>query len=181
MRAELERIASQKSLSKDVYEIVGARARGLSEALWKGLRAAIEMDDDGRKRKRMKEIPAMPSFYDFSARDIDGGEHPLSEWKDKVVLVVNVASKCGLTPQYDGLQRLYDEYRSQGVEILGFPCNQFMQQEPGQRVGDQAVLQHSVRSDLSLSSRRSRSTERAGIRSMHGSPRPRSVPTRRAM
>jgi glutathione peroxidase len=73
----------------------------------------------------------MPSFYDFSARNIDGGEHLLSEWKDKVVLVVNVASKCGLTPQYDGLQRLYDEYRSQGVEILGFPCNQFMQQEPG--------------------------------------------------
>ncbi|MBW2229040.1 MAG: glutathione peroxidase [Deltaproteobacteria bacterium] len=73
----------------------------------------------------------MPSLYDFSVPDIDGSERPLSEWKDKVVLVVNVASKCGLTPQYDGLQRLYDEYRGQGVEILGFPCNQFMQQEPG--------------------------------------------------
>lgn len=73
----------------------------------------------------------MPNLYDFSAVDIEGEERSLSEWKDKLVLVVNVASKCGLTPQYDGLQRLYDDYRQQGVEILAFPCNQFMQQEPG--------------------------------------------------
>jgi glutathione peroxidase len=73
----------------------------------------------------------MNNLHEFSMRDIDGDERSLDEWSGKVVLVVNVASKCGLTPQYDGLQRLYDEYRGQGVEILAFPCNQFMEQEPG--------------------------------------------------
>jgi glutathione peroxidase len=88
----------------------------------------------------------MTNFYDFSATDIDGAERPLSEWKDKVVLVVNVASKCGLTPQYDGLQRLYDEFRQQGVEILGFPCNQFMGQEPGSEaeIKDFCTIQYGV-------------------------------------
>jgi glutathione peroxidase len=73
----------------------------------------------------------MDNLHDFTMQDIDGKQRSLSEFEGKVVLVVNVASKCGLTPQYDGLQRLYDEYRRQGVEILAFPCNQFMEQEPG--------------------------------------------------
>lgn len=73
----------------------------------------------------------MASLHDFEMKDIDGNERDLSELEGKVVLVVNVASKCGLTPQYDGLQRLYDEFHRRGVEILGFPCNQFMGQEPG--------------------------------------------------
>lgn len=71
------------------------------------------------------------TVYDFSAQTIDGSEKPLADYQGKVLLIVNVASKCGFTPQYDGLQKLYDDYKSQGLEILGFPCNQFMSQEPG--------------------------------------------------
>lgn len=71
------------------------------------------------------------TIYDFKATDIDGNEVSLSHYKGKAMLVVNTASKCGFTPQYEDLQRLYDQYREQGFEILGFPCNQFMNQEPG--------------------------------------------------
>jgi len=73
----------------------------------------------------------MPTLHDFTLTDIDGREQSLADYKDKVVLVVNVASKCGLTPQYDGLKRLFYEFRHEGFEVLGFPCNQFMGQEPG--------------------------------------------------
>ena len=73
----------------------------------------------------------MATLHDFSARSIDGEERPLEELRGTVCLVVNVASKCGLTPQYDGLERLYRRYRDQGFEILAFPCNQFAGQEPG--------------------------------------------------
>lgn len=73
----------------------------------------------------------MPSLYEFEMKDIDGQSKSLRDFEGKVVLVVNVASKCGLTPQYDGLQRLYDEYKDRGLVVLGFPCNQFAGQEPG--------------------------------------------------
>ena len=73
----------------------------------------------------------MPTLYDFEASDIEGRVRKLSEFAGKVCLLVNVASECGLTPQYEGLQRLYDRYRDQGLEILAFPCNQFGGQEPG--------------------------------------------------
>lgn len=73
----------------------------------------------------------MTTLHDFSAMSIDGQEQKLSEFAGKVCLIVNVASECGLTPQYDGLQRLYTQYRDAGLEILGFPCNQFGEQEPG--------------------------------------------------
>lgn len=70
-------------------------------------------------------------LYEIPVRKIDGTDTNLGEYKDKVLLIVNVASQCGLTPQYNGLQKLYSEYRSKGFEILGFPSNDFMGQEPG--------------------------------------------------
>ena len=69
--------------------------------------------------------------YDYSFQTIDGAPLPLTSFKDKVVLVVNTASQCGLTPQYDGLEKLYSDYKDQGLVVLGVPCNQFMGQEPG--------------------------------------------------
>lgn len=71
------------------------------------------------------------SAYDFAFKGIDGGPLPLTTFKDKVVLVVNTASACGLTPQYEGLEQLYADYRDQGLVVLGVPCNQFAGQEPG--------------------------------------------------
>jgi len=73
----------------------------------------------------------MANFHDFEVKTIDGQERALSDYKGKVCLVVNVASKCGLTPQYDGLQRLHERFSAQGLEVLGMPCNQFAGQEPG--------------------------------------------------
>jgi glutathione peroxidase len=73
----------------------------------------------------------MSNAYDFSFKSIDGEPLPLATFKGKPVLVVNTASKCGLTPQYEGLEALYRDYRDQGLVVLGVPCNQFAGQEPG--------------------------------------------------
>jgi glutathione peroxidase len=73
----------------------------------------------------------MTTAHDFDFKTIDGQPLPLTKFKDKVVLVVNTASKCGLTPQYDGLEKLYTDYKDKGLVVLGVPCNQFMGQEPG--------------------------------------------------
>ena len=73
----------------------------------------------------------MASIYDFSVNDIQGRSQKLDRYKDKVMLIVNVASKCGFTPQYKGLEALYEKLHARGLEILGFPCNQFGSQEPG--------------------------------------------------
>ncbi len=71
------------------------------------------------------------SVHDFEVAKADGGTQSLGDFSGKVLLVVNVASKCGLTPQYEGLQALYGDFQGRGLEILGFPCNQFGGQEPG--------------------------------------------------
>lgn len=71
------------------------------------------------------------SIYDYSVRTIDGHELSLKEYEGDVVLIVNTASRCGFTPQYRELEELYRKYKDQGFVVLGFPCNQFMNQEPG--------------------------------------------------
>jgi glutathione peroxidase len=73
----------------------------------------------------------MTSIYDFSARALDGASAPLGVYKGKTLLIVNVASKCGLTPQYEGLEELYRKFAPRGLVVLGFPSNQFGHQEPG--------------------------------------------------
>lgn len=71
------------------------------------------------------------SVYDFTLKDIDGGDVKLDKYKGSVVMIVNTASRCGYTPQYEGLQKVYDQYKGRGFVILGFPANNFMGQEPG--------------------------------------------------
>ncbi|MBA2872360.1 glutathione peroxidase [Anoxybacillus calidus] len=71
------------------------------------------------------------SIYDMTVKTIRGEEKSMADYKGKVLLIVNTASKCGFTPQYKELQELYDEYKDKGFEVLGFPCNQFGHQEPG--------------------------------------------------
>lgn len=71
------------------------------------------------------------SIYQFTVKDVDQKEVSLQSYQGKVLLIVNTATKCGLTPQYEGLEKLYEMYRDKGFEILDFPCNQFMNQAPG--------------------------------------------------
>jgi glutathione peroxidase len=78
------------------------------------------------------------SFYDIDVVTIDGKRDTLGVYRGKTLLIVNVASRCGFTPQYEGLQALYDKFRDKGLVVLGFPCNQFGQQEPG---GESDIVQ----------------------------------------
>jgi glutathione peroxidase len=73
----------------------------------------------------------MSTLYDFEHKSITGEQKSLADYSGKVALIVNVASKCGLTPQYEGLEQLYRSYKERGLTVLGFPCNQFAGQEPG--------------------------------------------------
>jgi len=73
----------------------------------------------------------MPNVHDFSAKTIDGADKPLASYKGRALLIVNVASECGLTPQYTGLEQLHEAYAGRGLSVLGFPANEFGAQEPG--------------------------------------------------
>lgn len=76
-------------------------------------------------------MSAPHSVYSFHAKSLDGNDVDLEKFQGKVLLIVNVASECGFTPQYEGLEALYQKYKNQDFEVLGFPCNQFGNQEPG--------------------------------------------------
>lgn len=86
-------------------------------------RAARSNDQTGDEK--------MKSIYDFTVKDIDGKDQKLEQYKGKAIMIVNVASRCGFTPQYAGLQKIYQQYRDKGLVILGFPANNFLGQEPG--------------------------------------------------
>ncbi|MEN2751504.1 glutathione peroxidase [Psychrobacter sp. FBL11] len=73
----------------------------------------------------------MSTIYDFTAERMDGSLQAFSDYKDNVLLIVNTASKCGFTPQFEGLESLYQQYKDQGLVVIGFPCNQFGSQDPG--------------------------------------------------
>lgn len=98
----------------------------------------------------MNDSPTEPvaekSLYEFKMRDIDGNDVKLDAYKGKVVMIVNTASKCGFTPQYEGLQALYDKNKDKGLVILGFPANDFMGQEPGteEEIKDFCTLKYKV-------------------------------------
>ena len=84
-------------------------------------------------------------FYDFKAKRLNGREVSLEEYKDKVVLVVNTASKCGFTPQLTGLTKFYEKYSDKGFVILGFPCNQFGRQDPDGEARNNCLINYGVR------------------------------------
>lgn len=91
------------------------------------------------------------SIYDFEYTSIEGKQIKMSEFEGKVLLIVNTASKCGFTPQYQGLQELYELYHDQGFVVIGFPCNQFMDQEPGSEheIADFCSIRYGVTFPLS--------------------------------
>ena len=84
-----------------------------------------------KESKKSEKAASKNKFYSFSVEDIDGNNFPIKQLKGKVLLIVNVASKCGHTPQYSGLQKLYEKYNGQGFIVLGFPANNFANEEPG--------------------------------------------------
>ena len=91
------------------------------------------------------EVEESMVFYDFKAKRLNGREVSLEEYKDKVVLVVNTASKCGFTPQLTGLTKLYEKYSDKGFVILGFPCNQFGRQDPDGEARNNCLINYGVR------------------------------------
>ena len=104
--------------------------------------------DDERRLTAEPRRPHVPTLSDFTATTITGEEQPLETYAGKVALVVNTASQCGFTPQFEGLEKLHREYADQGLVVLGFPCNQFGNQDPGEQRGDRRLLREELRRQL---------------------------------
>jgi glutathione peroxidase len=116
-----------------------------------GLLAALLMIQSlGMGKAMEKKMEAQPAVYSFTMKTIDGKEKSLSDYKGKVLMIVNVASKCGHTPQYKGLEGLYEKYKDQGFVILGFPANNFLFQEPGtnEEIKKFCTLTYGVKFDM---------------------------------
>jgi len=93
--------------------------------------ACVLLTTRGQAQMKEKSMDPQPKLYSFVMKTIDGKEKSLADYKGKVLMIVNVASKCGHTPQYKALEELYNKYKDQGFDILGFPANNFLWQEPG--------------------------------------------------
>jgi glutathione peroxidase-family protein len=115
----------QHSLCISAFVILSALVVGALSAS-----AVTDKIQADHKKNNETETSAM-SIYDFAVNDIDGAPVKLDQYRGQVVMIVNVASKCGFTPQYEGLQKLYTTYKDSGLVILGFPANNFLHQEPG--------------------------------------------------
>jgi glutathione peroxidase len=96
-----------------------------------GALAIYGMSQSGKTKTTGKPMDEVSPFYLLKATAIDGEEISMENYRGKVVLIVNTASKCGLTPHYEGLEKLHKQYSGKGLAVLGFPCNQFSNQEPG--------------------------------------------------
>ena len=119
------------------------------------------------------------SIYDAKINTLEGEPADLSDYKGKALLVVNVASKCGLTPQYEGLEKLHEQYAGRGFEVLGFPCNQFMGQEPGtpEEIREFCDTNYQRRVPALREDRRERRAPPPGLRGAHRRrPTPRARP-----
>jgi len=93
--------------------------------------AVVSIAALSRANDKMEAATVANSIYDFTLKDIDGKDAALAQYRGKVLLLVNVASRCGFTPQYEGLEKVYLKYKDRGLVVLGFPANNFMSQEPG--------------------------------------------------
>lgn len=108
------------------------RAAGLAAVSFAALLAAGGCSSSTTQDEFPKEVKtAVPTFYELKTQNLDGGDADLAQFRGKVTLVVNVASECGLTPQYEGLQKLHEALSAKGFSVLGFPSNEFGGQEPG--------------------------------------------------
>jgi glutathione peroxidase len=114
-------------MKKSIYIIGGVAVCAAGFAAISGWRPV----QNGNVSTTAKAAITQGSIYDFTVKDIDGKDVPLSTYKGKVLLIVNVASQCGNTPQYAGLEKLYEDNKDKGLVVLGFPANEFGQQEPG--------------------------------------------------
>jgi glutathione peroxidase len=99
-----------------------------------------------RAQANGRKVYPVTSVYDFTAKTLGGKDVPLGDYRGQVLLIVNTASKCGFTPQYEGLEKLYEDLHPRGLTVLGFPCNQFGAQEPGgeSEIGEFCQLNYGV-------------------------------------
>ncbi len=137
-----------------VWEVVTAPSRTSTSKVPSsvGVARIVAHGSDGSVKPRPRPRPApggtVSDLYDIPIHTLQGEPSSLAPYKGKALLLVNVASRCGLTPQYTGLQKLQDAYGDKGFSVLGFPCNQFLEQEPGHRRRDRRVLLGQLRRDL---------------------------------